>query len=244
MKTINKIKQLSVFFLLFTVLTFSGCLSRIGKDQLVKQALIAEEKKRIAGLPENTPDPSSTISDNDEKKIIDISKDETELTTPTPIEGDLIQTGGVVAQLATELAIDLDVSGSNVSQIIAIQKYIQDRWHYIHDPAKDRDTWRSAEATIRLRHNGKFPGDCDDFAILMASLAKQIGLQSRMVGGTYRGGGHAWAEFKLEREEENNPNLTSMYIYSYQDGLWVSLDWFKGIEHNRYMKDIEIFDGI
>jgi hypothetical protein len=237
--------SLSIAIIISLTIIFSGCMSKTRRDMKIAQAVkIAQEKKKISGLPEDTPDPSNTISEKEEKKIIDISKDETELTPPTPIEGNLIQTGGIVAQLATQLTIDLDVSGSNVSQIVAMQKFVQNRWHYIHDPARSKDTWRSAEATIKLRHNGKFPGDCDDFAILMASLAKQIGLESRMVGGTYNGGGHAWAEFKLEPNEKNNPSLRGMDIYKYNNGYWVSLDWFKGQEHKRYTKNIRIYNDI
>ena len=241
----KNIKSSLLGFLVLISILHTGCMSRTSKELKIQRALlIAEEREKIAGLPENTPDPSNTISEKKEKKIIDISEDEKELTPPTPIEGDLIQTGGIVAKLATQLTIDLGVQGSNVSQIIAMQKYIQGRWHYIHDPARDKDTWRSAEATIKLRHHGKFPGDCDDFAILMASLAKQIGLKSRMVAGTYNGGGHAWAEFKLPYEERNNRNLKKMDTYKYNGETWVSLDWFKGNEHRKYTHNVKIYEDI
>lgn len=205
-----------------------------------KLVAIAGQRKKDAVTPAVVPLPDKTISKEEKKKIIDINGNN--LTPPTPIEGKLIQTGGSVGVLACKLAIDLDIQGSNVSQILAMQKYVNKNWHYIHDPKRSRDTWRSAEATIALRYKGKFPGDCDDFAILMASLAKQIGLRARIIGGFSNSGGHAFGEFNLPQNEKDNCDLKDCDFRNDEDGIWISLDWFKGNDHNKYINDIRMIE--
>ena len=180
----------------FSLILFAIFISACTPKSRLQQ--IGKEK---ASIPSVKPKPNRTISKNEGKQIIEIDRKSKKLNPPTALEGNLIQTGGVVMVLARQLTIDLNVSGSNVSQILAMQNYIQNNWHYIHDPKRDKDTWRSAEATIELRYKGKFPGDCDDFAILMASLARQIGLESRMLGGFHNREGHAFAEFKVPLNE-------------------------------------------
>lgn len=223
-----------ICYIFLLAMCFSACTP---KSKLVS---IVGQRNKDAIEPSVVPEPGKTISKKIKKTIV--SKKGNHLTPPTPIEGKLIQTGGCVGLLARELAIDLDVSGSNVSQIVAMQRYVNSKWHYIHDPKRSKDTWRSAEATIALRYKDKFPGDCDDFAILMASLAKQIGLRSRMIGGFYGKGGHAFAEFRLPANEKDNVSLVDCDFRTDKDGCWVSLDWFKGAVHNRYIKDIRLIE--
>ncbi|KJF44276.1 hypothetical protein LH29_01805 [Draconibacterium sediminis] len=217
------------------IINIVGCVPK-SKLNLIAQAQIEK-----ANTPESTPVPGNTISKEVTPKIIE--KKGNALTPASPVEGKLIQIGGSIEALATELAIELDIEGNNVVQILAINEYLTDHWHYIHDPYKDKDTWRSAETTIALRYNGKFPGDCDDFAILNASLAKQIGLRARVVGGYDGDSGHAFAEFFLPDNRENRrfaENFDNRKDYS---GIWISLDWFKGTDHNRYVRDIQILGG-
>jgi hypothetical protein len=225
----------ALLFGVFLVTLFNGCTPR-SKLNLIAQAQIEKAK-----MPESTPVPEGTISKNVKPKIIEKKGDI--LTPATPIEGNLIQTGGSIEALALHLAIELNIEGNNVAQILAINQYINDHWHYINDPYKEKDTWRSAEVTIALRYKDKFPGDCDDFAILNASLAKEIGLRARVIGGYYGGGGHAFAEFYLPEGEINKrlvQNYDSRIDYN---GEWISLDWFKGSDHNRYIHDIKILGG-
>ena len=126
-----------------------------------------------------------------------------------------------------------------------MKEYVFDNWHYIYDPETGNDTWRSAEATLSLKYNGQYSGDCDDFAILMASFARQIGLKSRMIGGYESdGNGHAFAEFLIPANEINNNKLYGKDIRNTNEGKWVSLDWFKGTEHEKYTHNIRIFDDI
>ena len=156
-----------------------------------------------------------------------------------PAIGELIQVEGLVLKEVTELTINLNSSSSQIEQIFQMKQHIKNNWHYVFDPNTGKDTWRSAEATLSLKYKGKYTGDCDDYAILLASLAKQIGLSSRVVGGFNGNEGHAFAEFLVNKEMANKLSSISDYRETY-DGCWVSLDWFDGYEHNVYTNDIRI----
>jgi transglutaminase/protease-like cytokinesis protein 3 len=230
----TKIGMMRTMLIMAIAINLASCTPRS------KILTIARQRQKDAHTPAVVPKPEKTISKHTDPKVI--RKNGAKLTPPSPIEGKLIQTGGSVEVLASELAIDLNIQGSNVSQILGIHKYIMKNWHYIHDPKRSKDTWRSAETTIALRHKGKFPGDCDDFAILLASLAKQIGLRARMVGGFSNNQGHAFAEFLLPDNEKRNRNLRGCDYRNDSDGIWVSLDWFKGRDHNKYARDIRVIE--
>lgn len=103
-------------------------------------------------------------------------------------------------------------SSNAYTQLELAWKYVKDNWQYIHDPRSDVDTWRSAYETIQDYYsngNKVYCGDCDDFAILMASFARQVGYDSRCVCVHGAEGGHMYAQFY----DENN-------------GGWCNLDWF------------------
>ncbi len=210
--------------------------------------------QKEAGKRNTIPKPNTIIKDV-EPEIIEIedvvTPNEKELINGElvkskipPAEGELIQVEGLVLKELTELNIKLKTSGSQVSQILAIQEYVFKNWHYIFDPNSGHDTWRSAEATLSLKYKGQYSGDCDDFAILMASFARQIGLRSRMVAGYNGDGGHAFAEFLLPNVDINNYNLKGTDIRTDYAGKWVSLDWFTGQDHSTYLNNIQLFEDI
>jgi len=128
--------------------------------------------------------------------------------------GTKIQTGGWVFKNVSDLIIKSgNKSGNNEKQLEFLWHYAKDNWIYINDPVGSIDTWRSASETIETYYftsEKKYTGDCDDFAILMASFARQIGLNSRFVCAIGKEGGHAYAEYQRE-----------------SDGKWIPLDWVK-----------------
>lgn len=152
------------------------------------------------------------------------------------VKGTLIQVEGLVLKEVNEITINLNTSSSQFEQIVAMRDHVKSRWHYVFDPVLDKDTWRSAEATIALKYRNKYSGDCDDFAILMASFARQIGLESKVIGGfNSNGEGHAFAVFLLPREYARAFEMAHMD--SHEDGSgrkWISLDWFQGPEHYQF----------
>jgi transglutaminase-like putative cysteine protease len=68
------------------------------------------------------------------------------------------------------------------------------RLEYIPDPEGPLDFWCSPETT--LERGG---GDCDDLAVLGASIILSAGWPGRVVVGTHEGQGHAWVEGRDER---------------------------------------------
>lgn len=104
--------------------------------------------------------------------------------------------------------------GHQREQLAVVWQFVKDHWYYVNDPAGTEDTWRSATETIEDYYfvNGRqYTGDCDDFAILMASFARQLGFDSKVVAAIREGEqtGHAYAMFY----DENNKR-------------WVPMDWF------------------
>lgn len=246
----NKLKILPVLISLLLLPMLHSCegCSNSGRAKIIARAKAEASKSPTVPVP-------NTMIKEAVPEIIEIDdivtpKEEESIRNELiqnkipPAVGNLIQVEGLVLKEVMELTIKLNTSQSQVDQILGMQKYIQANWHYIFDPDSGSDTWRSAEATLSLKYRGRYSGDCDDFAILMASIARQIDLKSRMVGGFDDGDGHAFAEFLVPNNELSNPLLKGMDYRQDYDGIWISLDWFKGSEHNRFIHDIHIFDDI
>ena len=246
-KTKFLIKLCFSFVLIFAIQSCQSN-SKSGRKKMIETAMAKKEGNKRS----TTPRPN-TIKKDIDPKIISINR----ISTPDEIsriernlinskipkvQGKLIQVEGLVLKEVTELSIKLNTSHSQVEQILEMKDFVFKNWHYVFDPNTGSDTWRSAEATISLKYKNKYSGDCDDFAILMASFARQIGLESRMVGGFSGNSGHAFAEFLLPKQYKlKTYNID--YRKDYR-GVWVSLDWFKGYDHNKYLEYFKIFDNI
>lgn len=238
-----------IYLSLTTLLLLNSCngCSNSGRAKIIMMAHQESQKEQTS------PEPNTLVKDSEPEvvKIEHIVTPNEEQTIKNdlikdkipPAEGTLIQVEGLVLKEVMELTIDLNTSDSQIEQILTMKKHIQTNWHYVNDPLTTKDTWRSAEATLSLKYNGKYSGDCDDYAILLASIARQIGLKSRMVGGFDGSSGHAFAEFLIKKNDMSG-QLKGLDYREDSQGLWISLDWFKGVEHNRFTKDIKIFDSI
>jgi len=253
-KIAQKLKY-SVYLFLFACMltTIQSCQSnsRSGRAKLIATAMAKKEANKKATTP--TP---ITINKDIDPEIVDIddvvtpkekSKIKKELINNKipPAKGKLIQVEGLVLQEVNRLTIDLNTSSSQVEQIFAMNNYVFSNWHYVPDPSLNVDTWRSAEATISLKYKGIYSGDCDDFAILMASFARQIGLDARMVAAfDNKGNGHAFAEFLVPENDNSNPSLRGKDYRTDYKGKWVSLDWFTGAKHREYKNNLKVFDNI
>ncbi|MBG7613172.1 transglutaminase domain-containing protein [Polaribacter sp. BAL334] len=245
-----KYKLIITISLIISSFIFNSCssCSRSGRSKIIAMAKSEASKK-------NTIPEPNTIIKKSEPQIINIEdivspneknriNEELIKSKIPPVIGNLIQVEGLVLKEVSELNIKLNTSGSQLEQILAMQNYVFKNWHYIFDPITGKDTWRSAEATLSLKYNDQYSGDCDDFAILMASMARQIGLKSRMIGGFDDESGHAFAEFLLPEEELSNELLNGLDFRKDSLGIWVSLDWFKGENHKKFTKNIIIYENI
>jgi hypothetical protein len=150
-------------------------------------------------------------------------------------KGNLIQTEGIVWKHVSELIAKANLHGSSkVQQLCYLWKYAKDNWVYINDPVttNHEDTWRSASETIETYYfdnTHKYTGDCDDFAILVASFARQVGLDSRFIGAYNAAGGHAYSEFFVPASEWSAATKDIGADVNYMPGSggnWVNLDWW------------------
>lgn len=144
---------------------------------------------------------------------------------------------------AVEIASDAPGS-YNIDQICYIYKYIRDNWEYVSDP-RGVDWISSGSNTIQLANTigarqdvvVAGVGDCDDYAVLMASLIEAIGGTTRIVLAYNERSGHAYSEVYVGELESNSTTailswLKTKYqcnIYGHlteeSDGLWLNLDW-------------------
>ncbi|SFU53301.1 Transglutaminase-like superfamily protein [Pustulibacterium marinum] len=223
-------------------------ISKTGRAIKVKEARIEANKKAAIPSPETIKKQQEPNQENiqdivtpEEQKSI--NKHLIENNIPKA-QGNLIQVEGLVVKEVRALTIDLNTSSDQLEQITAMKAYVQEHWHYVNDPQTGKDTWRSAEATLALKYKNKYTGDCDDFAILLASFAKQIGLEARVVAGYNKDGGHAFAEFLIEKQQIHSQALQNYDYRLVMGQYWVSLDWFKAEEHNKYLQDAVILTGI
>lgn len=244
-KTVRHIYRAIILICLLALQSCVGC-SNSGRSKIIAKAKAEASKSNTIPVP-------NTIIKNIEPKIIGIDsiitpkeekliKNDLKKDKIPNAQGKLIQVEGLVLKEVMELTIKLKTSSSQIEQILALQNYVRSNWHYVFDPNTGSDTWRSAEATLSLKYQGQYSGDCDDFAILIASMARQIGLESRMVGGFDNGDGHAFAEFLDSKNELSTRQLKNLDHRIDSMGTWVSLDWFKGVDHERFINDIKILE--
>ncbi len=130
----------------------------------------------------------------------------------------------------------------NIGQISAIYSYLYSNWKYVNDPLA-RDYFAKASESIE----SNLAGDCDDFAILMATCIQGIGGESRIVFAENSSGKHAYAEVKIA----NNERVTSQVIEGlraiYQNNIgninyktssngevWLNLDWNGATPGSKY----------
>ncbi|VVB72134.1 Transglutaminase-like superfamily protein [uncultured archaeon] len=145
---------------------------------------------------------------------------------------------------AVEIAADAP-GQYNIDQICYIYKYLRDNWEYVSDP-RGIDYISSGNNTIKLaekiaaRQNRSVAGagDCDDYAVLTASLIEAIGGATRIVLAYGGGQGHAYTEVYLGDIDSNSTkailnwlrnkygcNLIYGHLTEENKTFWLNLDW-------------------
>lgn len=150
----------------------------------------------------------------------------------------------------TAATITANISGDlTIDQICAIYDYIKfgnnytNGWNYISEPGwLDVSTYanETLELGERTRHSGV--GDCDDFAILMASLIEAIGGTSKVILAYGNGTGHAFTEVYLGQvgvntydiimidqwlKQNYKTNLIWLRFDENTSEVWLNLDWWQ-----------------
>jgi hypothetical protein len=122
----------------------------------------------------------------------------------------------------------------NIGQLCDLFDFALKRWTYINDPIMF-DYVAKASETIEQNYTG----DCDDFAVLLASMIMSIGGDIRLNYAYNDSSGHAFVEANLGRINlaETKTYLRQRYdlgksgvIYVRRDdrsqNIWLNMDWF------------------
>ena len=86
----------------------------------------------------------------------------------------------------------------NPAQICEIFNYCYNKWRYVNDPSGHEYLARASETIA-----SSLTGDCDDFAILMASCILAVGGDACVNTGYSETGGHAFTEVDISRFDKN-----------------------------------------
>lgn len=119
----------------------------------------------------------------------------------------------------------------NIGQVCDIFDYLQTNWEYISDPYRAEFF---ADAQQSLTH---YRGDCDDFAIALATCIRSVGGLCRIVAGYRLKGGHAYAQvclgatnlldidrYLMDRYPENGSQFEYCVQVDKWGNRWLNLD--------------------
>ena len=119
----------------------------------------------------------------------------------------------------------------NFGQVCEIFDYCYNKWSYVNDPADIEYVARASESIA-----ASLSGDCDDFAVLMASCIIAIGGRPCINVGYNSSGGHAFTEVDISQWDESEVinevkrrfsayNISSLSTRRDGEHLWLNLDW-------------------
>jgi hypothetical protein len=122
----------------------------------------------------------------------------------------------------------------NVQQVCDIYDKLYKSWTYVNDPSVSSNYYADAGESVKL-----LKGDCDDYAILMASCIQAIGGSPRVILGHSGDSGHAYAELYMTDKKSVADNLVKSISRRYggksvhyhtsiingKKQYWLNLDW-------------------
>ena len=128
----------------------------------------------------------------------------------------------------------------NFKQVCEIFNYCYSNWSYVNDPKYNEYVARASESIA-----SSLSGDCDDFAVLMASCIIAIGGDASITSAYNDDSGHAYAELNIRDMdmeeiatvlEEMYPHVSLDEIHTRTDdyGVWLNLDWQANYPGGRY----------
>lgn len=139
-----------------------------------------------------------------------------------------------------------------VEQVARIWSHVRAHWRYVNDPHGD-EYFAPASQTIE---NG-YAGDCDDFAIVLASMVEAIGGEARVVMLDGDQGGHAYAEACIKGEPQEVAQRLSVHYQRNWDRylgrqelenihfrsspecpVWLNLDWNARVPGGPYGREL------
>lgn len=123
----------------------------------------------------------------------------------------------------------------SIEQVCEIYDYCRGKWRYVNDP-KGQDYEAKASETIAA----SLTGDCDDYAILMASCLLACGGDVCIVYANGSNGCHAYAEVDVNSFKKNkslqyvNEVIAERFavyepgsakVREHDEHIWLNLDW-------------------
>ncbi len=119
----------------------------------------------------------------------------------------------------------------NIGQVCEIFDYCYNKWSYVNDPEDSEYVARASESIY-----ASLAGDCDDFAILLASCIIAVGGRPCINTGHNPRGGHAFTEVDIAQWSESEVlsevrkrfsayNISSLATRRDGKHLWLNLDW-------------------
>ena len=119
----------------------------------------------------------------------------------------------------------------NPGQICEIFDYCYKKWRYVNDPNGHEYVARASESIASF-----LTGDCDDFAVLMASCLLAIGADVCVDTGHNPTGGHAFTEvdishfnsdevLKVIKKKFDNFSIEQLHTRNANGKTWLNLDW-------------------
>lgn len=146
----------------------------------------------------------------------------------------------------------------SIEQVCEIFDYCYSKWRYVNDPNGQDYIARASESIA-----GSLIGDCDDFAVLMASCILACGGDACIVYANGPKGCHAYAEVDINSFRKSKDiseignvikkrfpshSVSQLAIRNTRSNKWLNLDWqaaypggsfFEATEHKYYY----IIDG-
>jgi hypothetical protein len=119
----------------------------------------------------------------------------------------------------------------NIEQICSIFSYCRGKWEYVNDPKGEEYLAKSSETIA-----SSLTGDCDDFAVLLASCMLAVGGDVCIVTAFGNDGGHAYAEVDVSEMNVNHVidyikntysqnHISNVQIRKDKGRMWLNLDW-------------------
>ena len=153
----------------------------------------------------------------------------------------------ITRNTAVQLAAP-DQGPYHVEQVARVWNEVRARWHYVNDP-RGQEYFAKASESIQ----NDYAGDCDDFAIVLASMITAIGGDARVVMMDGPGGGHAYAEACLNDPPDTIRDKLAAFYRAHRDArlgrqtlseihyrpsatcpVWLNLDWNAGVPGGDY----------
>ena len=134
----------------------------------------------------------------------------------------------------------------STAQVCDLWDEVHSRWTYVDDPSGG-DYYSPASRTITLG----FKGDCDDYAVLLASAVEAVGGSARIITAQNATAGHAYPEVFVGTTAVEYESAAS-YIrqrYHVKDigyhitkgpegtSYWLNLDWWSGYPGGKFFAD-------